>query len=49
MPRCLGCGITIKSGNICYRCLDNGLVLTQIYNKTRKSFVITPDGKEHSI
>ena len=47
--RCLGCGVLLESGEVCYRCLFDGLTLTQIHNKTGKTRVKGCDNKEYII
>lgn len=46
---CLGCGIKIEKGEICYKCLYNGLTITQIHLETGKNSLIGCDGKVYKI
>ena len=46
---CLGCGIELKMGEVCFHCLYNNIVITQIHSKTGKTKVIGADGKEYKI
>ena len=47
--KCLGCGIGLSIGEVCYHCLYNGLAITEIHNKYGKTKVIGCDGKLYSI
>ena len=47
--RCLGCGTKLAIGEVCYKCLYNGVAITEIYSKTGKTRVIGADGKEYGI
>ena len=47
--RCLGCGIPLEVGEVCYRCLSNGLALTYIHHVTGKTKVIGANGRLYSI
>ena len=47
--RCLGCGIKLEAGEVCYHCLFDGLTITYIHNKTGKTRVIGADGKLYVI
>ena len=47
--RCLGCGIELEIGEVCYHCMNDGLTLTQIHNEYGKTEIIAPDGKKYAI
>lgn len=47
--RCLGCGIKLEIGEICYHCINNGLALTEIYSTTGKTKLLGCDSKEYVI
>ena len=47
--RCLGCGVKLEIGEICYHCLYNGIAITEIHSKTGKSRLIGCDDKEYVI
>ena len=47
--RCLGCGIELEIGEVCYHCMNDGLTLTQIHSEYGKTEIIAPDGKKYAI
>ena len=47
--KCLGCGIDLIVGEMCYHCLYSGIAMTEVHNKTGKTRVIGADGKEYVI
>lgn len=46
---CLGCGIPLEIGEVCYHCLFDGLTLTQIHSTTGRTRVKGCDNKEYVI
>lgn len=47
--KCLGCGIGLEIGDICYKCLYNGIAITEIHHKYGINRIIAADGKEYAI
>ena len=47
--RCLGCGIKLEIGEVCYKCLSSGIAITEIYSKTGRVIVTGADGKKYAI
>ena len=47
--RCLGCGKKLEIGEMCYKCLFDGLTITQVHHVTGKTRVMGADGKMYFI
>ena len=47
--KCLGCGVGLEVGEICIKCLYDGISITKIHSKYNKSRIIGYDGQLYSI